>query len=365
GVLRPGDSFGEAALLDDGFRTATVRASGNCEVLRLDRQRFDELVAAYPEVRASLELQARQRNVINFFRQNHTFARLPPAVILDLVARLERVSVEAGALVVCEGDELGPMHVVEKGKLRMFAGAGSGRHDVAFLRTGDFFGEDSLLRGARRAFSVEAVSPCRLLALSREDFDALAEKSSEFRVAMEERVAQFEYRRTAKVPLDFATELLPADATAPPAVSEDQVDREEGESEEAPFASSEGHFLRKPGRIRRFPFVRQVDEMDCGAAALAMVCRHFGRRVSLGRIRQLVHTSIDGTSLRGICSAASDLGLAARSVKASRANLAKMPLPAIVHWQGNHWVVLYGLQAHRRHPAQARRQERAGRRDRW
>ena len=43
--------------------------------------------------------------------------------------------------------------------------------------------------------------------------------------------------------------------------------------------------------------------MDCGAASLAMVCRHFGKAVSLARIRQLSHTSLDGTSLRAICQA--------------------------------------------------------------
>ncbi len=89
--------------------------------------------------------------------------------------------------------------------------------------------------------------------------------------------------------------------------------------------------------------VRQIDEMDCGAASLAMVCRHFGRAVSLARIRQLVHTSLDGTSLRGLCTAATELGLAARSVKASPGDLAEMPLPAIVHWDGNHWLVLYDV----------------------
>jgi len=65
--------------------------------------------------------------------------------------------------------------------------------------------------------------------------------------------------------------------------------------------------------------------------------------VSPARIRQLAHTSLDGTSLRGLCHAATELGLAARSVKASPRTLGEMPLPAIVHWEGNHWVVLYDV----------------------
>ena len=54
-----------------------------------------------------------------------------------------------------------------------------------------------------------------------------------------------------------------------------------------------------PPQRRRFPHVYQLDEMDCGAACLAMICRHFGRAVGTRHIRQLVHTSTDGTTLAG------------------------------------------------------------------
>ena len=54
-----------------------------------------------------------------------------------------------------------------------------------------------------------------------------------------------------------------------------------------------------------------------------------------------MHTTLDGASLRAICQGANELGLAARAVKASPANLDQMPLPAIVHSGGNRWAVLY------------------------
>ncbi len=108
----------------------------------------------------------------------------------------------------------------------------------------------------------------------------------------------------------------------------------------SPSRPPTGLFAGRRRRIRGIPFVSQVDEADCGAASLAMVCRHFGRRVSLARIRELAHTAWDGTSLKGICSAAEALGLAARPYKVSHRSLERLPLPAIVHWEGNHWVVL-------------------------
>ena len=90
-------------------------------------------------------------------------------------------------------------------------------------------------------------------------------------------------------------------------VGPDQVDDVE-ETEPTRTGGSRARSLRRragssrsAGRIRRFPHVQQIDEMDCGAACLAMICRHFGRAVSLSRIRQLLHTSTDGTSLRALC----------------------------------------------------------------
>src|SRR5436189_2418517 len=74
-----------------------------------------------------------------------------------------------------------------------------------------------------------------------------------------------------------------------------------------------------------------------------MICRHYGRKVSLARIRQLCHTATDGTSLKALCRAATELGLAARALKVSLRNLPLVPLPAIVHWEGNHWMVLYDV----------------------
>ena len=72
-----------------------------------------------------------------------------------------------------------------------------------------------------------------------------------------------------------------------------------------------------------------------------MIAGTSAARCRLARIRQLVNTGLDGTSLRSLCSAAEELGLAARSVKASLHNLDRMPLPAICHWDGDHWLVLY------------------------
>jgi len=115
----------------------------------------------------------------------------------------------------------------------------------------------------------------------------------------------------------------------------------ESEHEKEPFKDERGLFRKRGKRIPKIEHILQIDEMDCGAACLGMICRHFGRKVSLARIRQLCHTATDGTSLKAISRAAAELGLASRALKISLRNLPLMPLPAIVHWEGDHWIVLY------------------------
>ena len=66
---------------------------------------------------------------------------------------------------------------------------------------------------------------------------------------------------------------------------------------EAAVELDDGPTPASPRRRRRFPHIFQLDEMDCGAACLAMVCRFFGRNVSISYIREVVRTSTDGTTL--------------------------------------------------------------------
>ena len=344
-ILRPGDSFGEMGLLDGAKRTATVRASNDVALLKMDGSVFQALVRAYPEIRTFFGLQTQSRDLANFFRVYSPFARLEARSLTVLLGALEAVEIAAGTRVVEQGGPPDAMYVVKEGRLQVYREIEGRRQNLSFLRKGDFFGEASLFRGEPRAATVEAVSACRLLRLGKEAFDRVAAADSHFRRAIEERIAQYNYREVARVPLDFAQELLPAEAAAAEQARAPQAaPAPEAAARLGPFADDLGHFLKKAGqRIRRFPHVQQIDEMDCGAACLAMICRYYGRAVSLPKIRQLVHVSLDGTSLRGICAGAHALGLAARGVKASRSNLAAMPLPAVVHWEGNHWVVLHDV----------------------
>jgi len=344
GVLKPGDSFGEAALAEGGTRNATVRCSTAVDVLRIDRTDFLDLVRRVPELKQYVETTGRNRALQSFLYQFSNFGRLPAPVLRSMIDNLKPAGFAKGSLIIREGDDAGPLYVIEKGRARAFAGVDGGQRNLAFYREGDFFGELSILNGSPRAASVEAFSDCQLLALGPKSVRDLRRRFPEFDKLLSERLALYQAKTEARIPLDFTTELLPAETQVQDKVELDGEQRpSEGEEKEEPFADEQGLFRKRGKRIRKIDHIAQIDEMDCGAASLGMICRHFGRKVSLARIRQLCHTATDGTSLKAITRAASELGLAARALKVSLRNLPMMPLPAIVHWEGNHWIVLHDV----------------------
>ncbi|MFN7229390.1 MAG: peptidase domain-containing ABC transporter [Synechococcaceae cyanobacterium] len=99
------------------------------------------------------------------------------------------------------------------------------------------------------------------------------------------------------------------------------------------------------GSRRRYACVRQLNEEDCGAACMATVCQAHGRRISLSQVRPLVGTVSNGTTLLGLRRGGESLGFHARAARADASLLASLddlPLPLILHWNSNHWVVLHG-----------------------
>lgn len=91
--------------------------------------------------------------------------------------------------------------------------------------------------------------------------------------------------------------------------------------------------------------ILQSEAAECGLASLAMVARHHGHRINLAGLRQMFPTSIKGMTLRQIIAVASQLELSARAVRLEVDELDKLRLPAILHWDLNHFVVLEKVEA--------------------
>ncbi len=98
----------------------------------------------------------------------------------------------------------------------------------------------------------------------------------------------------------------------------------------------------------KFPFYKQLDEMDCGPTCLKMIAKFHGRNFPLHELRQKSFITKEGVSLLGISEAAEAIGFRTTGVRASYDELLqKVPLPCILHWNQNHFVVLYDLKSNK------------------
>jgi len=95
--------------------------------------------------------------------------------------------------------------------------------------------------------------------------------------------------------------------------------------------------------LKRFPHYKQMDMMDCGATCLRMVFKYYGQQISIYKIRKLCQTTKSGVNLLGISEAAEKLGFRTYGVRLTLEQLREAELPCILHWNQNHFVVLYKI----------------------
>lgn len=95
--------------------------------------------------------------------------------------------------------------------------------------------------------------------------------------------------------------------------------------------------------LRKPKFIRQCDSMQCGVASLAMATDFLGHPYDIDTLSRICYVTREGVSLLTLSRAADILGLKAVAISATVDRLRHCPMPAILHWNNNHFVLLYGI----------------------
>jgi ATP-binding cassette subfamily B protein len=93
-------------------------------------------------------------------------------------------------------------------------------------------------------------------------------------------------------------------------------------------------------RRKKVPLVTQMNSVECGAACLAMILSYYGRPTQVAEVCRRYNVGRDGLSARSIAQAARYYGLRVRAVSLPQNDFRYIHLPAILHWEFNHFIVL-------------------------
>ncbi len=95
--------------------------------------------------------------------------------------------------------------------------------------------------------------------------------------------------------------------------------------------------------MKKFPTYKQTEAKDCGPTCLKMIAKHYGKLINTQQLRDLSETTREGSSLLGLSEAAESIGFRTLGVKMAFEKLSEAPLPCIVHWNKDHYVVVYKI----------------------
>jgi len=92
-----------------------------------------------------------------------------------------------------------------------------------------------------------------------------------------------------------------------------------------------------------FPFYKQSDTKDCGPTCLKIIAKHYKKTISTQQLRDISKTTREGSSLLGLSEASDKIGFRSLGVKLAMQTLTEATLPCILHWNKNHYAVLYSI----------------------
>ena len=95
--------------------------------------------------------------------------------------------------------------------------------------------------------------------------------------------------------------------------------------------------------MKKFPHYKQAEQKDCGPTCLKIIAKHYKKAISLQQLRVISETTREGSSLLGLSEASESLGFRSLGVKLTLNRISEAPLPCILHWNKNHYVVLYKI----------------------
>ncbi|MCI0667972.1 MAG: peptidase domain-containing ABC transporter [Methylococcaceae bacterium] len=320
GLRKAGEVFGELAALREHKHEASVRASAKSEVLVIPQSVLAQAVARNPEVRTEITRYVAVSSAGGFVTRLFDLrGKLDKNELDDVVRSVGVKRIKADQTILeQDGKDDRRLYVVRQGEVKVVVREKGDEYRVANLCQGEVFGEKACLMRQHQPASVIAASDVVLLVIPEVVVYSIVQRNPKLKEALEERIRFFERELQRQKKL--------AERRRRPILVDLKSKPEMGER-----------------IIKRFPMIQQAEEMDCGAACLAMICKHHGINITLGKLREMANVTTQGATLDSLARVGESLGFAMRGMQCTFQSLLEFEMPFIAHWEGYHYVVVYGI----------------------
>ena len=341
--LEVGGSFGELTLFpESGFQPYTARASVNLKVCYIPGDCLRSLIRKYPLIAEHLHSWAVLWDLLLLFRQTPCLANATVEGLMQILPLLEQHSLQIGKL---------PSSLLKDQQLWLLRRGELLHTSGCKLTVGNIYALEQLPK--ERSWQV--TQPSQIYSLSRQDWETAIAKEPQLAELINSDTPRVGDEKTGKEDTGMQRQgrqrrvrLPRVEVTAVDTqmhrtpIPNSQYSSSQRKISKAYFPNPTvkiGHLWQRI--TRRYPYFEQQSASDCGAACLVMVGRYWGKHFSVNILRDIANVDRNGASLRGLAAAAESIGFSTRPVKASLDKLALASLPAIVHWEGRHYIVVY------------------------
>lgn len=321
GIYKERDSFAEKIILSDTPIDFSVRASGKTEVICFPVDTIRNLlesngnarkfITQYIALKFSGGLLAHFLNI----KENSLDREEYDSIIRNIGAK----KIKAGSTILEQDNGTDcRLYIIRSGSVAVVRKEEDTEYTISTLESGEAFGEQACLNYSVQPASVIAKTDSLVLVIPQDIVQRLISQNVKLKQIFEERIEYFNRSLERQQKLQKWT------------------------GEKSIFSSD-----TKTGVggkiIKRFQLIQQAEEMDCGAACLAMICKHHKINMSLGKLREMANVTTEGATMESLAKVGENLGFHTKGVRASYNSLKGFELPFIAHWEGFHYIIVYGI----------------------
>ena len=327
-TLAEGESYGEISLFPEAeFKPYIAKASTNLKLCYLSGEFLTDLIQEFPNIGDRLKARGELCDLLLLCRQISQFSAYTSQIpgFLKALSFFKRHNLNTSE----------KMPIIKDYKLWLLYRGQLSHSDGDRLEPGKIYAEP-------KWGNWQTTQPTIAYTLHESDWQAAREHCPKLESFLTENPPATVNQRSKKG--KYRKERLELNAKIIPFPQPDSQSQEQPKKSRPYFPTPKVQIGHWWGRItKRYPFYAQQSASDCGVACMVMIGQYWGKSLSVNRLRNMTNVSRSGASLNAISAAAENLGFTTHPVKATLDKLAEQSLPAIAHWEGKHFIVVYEI----------------------